>query len=401
MSEQQPQTIEARTAISRDGIRIFKRYEGLGSCYYVRLQYQGKRKKVKLLETAEDSFAQARKIQRELHAGRFDILDQLKERETERVATIGEIFARYLAAGAVLDAAPKTRRYNINALRSIIDETKSNEEIDALSSVILTRDLVLACQNRMTAGITDHLLANSARISANSRVRMARSLFAKKVIASSIYQDLRLPYLSGFKGAKLLKVARQRYHKPDSNLITATWESSKALKKNDPSAYIAFLLAATAGLRKGEISLMRWNWIREDTRPEPLTAAAVKSFVLSVRTTSDFTAKGKDEREIELDPRVVAELEELRQTVGPDAYVIPGHKTERASLVFKRLSTWMRGIGWTTGKQAHELRKYFGAEVATSFGLYAAQKLLGHKQASTTNDYYADLVNQPKVRLFR
>ena len=42
------------------------------------------------------------------------------------------------------------------------------------------------------------------------------------------------------------------------------------------------------------------------------------------------------------------------------------------------------------------LRKQFGAMVASSAGLYAAQKLLGHSSPDLTSRIYADLISLPE-----
>jgi hypothetical protein len=50
--------------------------------------------------------------------------------------------------------------------------------------------------------------------------------------------------------------------------------------------------------------------------------------------------------------------------------------------------------------KAHELRKLYGAEVASEFGIYAAQKLLGHKDPRLTSARYASLTELPDVNIF-
>jgi integrase len=44
------------------------------------------------------------------------------------------------------------------------------------------------------------------------------------------------------------------------------------------------------------------------------------------------------------------------------------------------------------------LRKEFGAYVATSFGIFAAQRLLGHSSPAVTDAFYAGLVNLPELQ---
>ena len=49
------------------------------------------------------------------------------------------------------------------------------------------------------------------------------------------------------------------------------------------------------------------------------------------------------------------------------------------------------------GNPLHRLRKQFGSEVATGFGLFAAQKLLGHSSPMVTAKYYAAQTELPAL----
>ena len=64
-------------------------------------------------------------------------------------------------------------------------------------------------------------------------------------------------------------------------------------------------------------------------------------------------------------------------------------------------NTWLRerGVeaGEARGNPLHRLRKQFGSEVATAFGLFNAQKLLGHSSPTTTAKYYAAQTNLPEL----
>ena len=58
-----------------------------------------------------------------------------------------------------------------------------------------------------------------------------------------------------------------------------------------------------------------------------------------------------------------------------------------------------RGVeaGKAHGKKLHGLRKQFGSEVATTFGLFAAQKLLGHASPITTSQHYSAQTDLPAL----
>ncbi len=44
------------------------------------------------------------------------------------------------------------------------------------------------------------------------------------------------------------------------------------------------------------------------------------------------------------------------------------------------------------------LRKEFGSYVATSFGLFVAQRYLGHSNPTVTKAFYAGLTNLPELK---
>jgi len=58
----------------------------------------------------------------------------------------------------------------------------------------------------------------------------------------------------------------------------------------------------------------------------------------------------------------------------------------------------LRSIGWDRKNPLHELRKLFGSYIATTEGIYMSQKFLRHADASTTNDSYADIMANDKIK---
>lgn len=51
-----------------------------------------------------------------------------------------------------------------------------------------------------------------------------------------------------------------------------------------------------------------------------------------------------------------------------------------------------------SGKPGHcQLRKEFGSVLASNFGLFATQNLLGHTDPKVTAKYYAGLVDLPEL----
>ena len=159
--------------------------------------------------------------------------------------------------------------------------------------------------------------------------------------------------------------------------------AAEALWKYDPELYIAFGLCFHLGLRAGEAAAAQWAWIRTDgTRID-----------MEVICRSDWRPKG-GERTIPIHPELYSQLTKLRT---PDLYILAGGTpTARSRLIKRDLAKWMRGLGWSTQKAAHELRKWQGSRWYTERNAETAQYLLGHKDISTTCKWYADLARRPE-----
>jgi integrase len=167
------------------------------------------------------------------------------------------------------------------------------------------------------------------------------------------------------------------YTLPPKALIDATWEQSKELAVLAPKAHAAFVMAVTGGMRVGEILGYKEAWVN-----------------------------GCDYKLIPAEPVLtIPGSENLFQTKSRKSRTIPLGKAFLAAACegitesdIRTLNKWMKDkVGWTTQKGAHELRKLYGAQVATGYGLYVAQRLLGHSDPSVTAAYYADLCEVPRV----
>ena len=137
----------------------------------------------------------------------------------------------------------------------------------------------------------------------------------------------------------------------------------------------AVALASSCGLRAGEIANARWSWI--------------EGSMIRVQATDEWSPKDKAERSIPIPAHIAAKIDSVRT----GDRLIAG----RMPYVSERVMDWARYLGWDRDKFLHELRKWFGAQVATQAGLYAAQKLLGHSSPDLTASYYADLVDIPQI----
>ena len=72
--------------------------------------------------------------------------------------------------------------------------------------------------------------------------------------------------------------------------------------------------------------------------------------------------------------------------------------TYRCDQAHRTLVAWLRKMGVDDPKPCHRLRKEFGSFVSTTFGLFYAQKFLGHSSPNVTSDYYAGLTDFPELK---
>jgi integrase len=137
----------------------------------------------------------------------------------------------------------------------------------------------------------DPICQRSTKISVNSYLRRARSLFGPKALK---HCALTLPSPLPFAGIGFEKRQSMRYHsniKP-AKLIRA---AQKELMNDDPPTYLAFLLALGAGLRRMEIDRLEWSAFDWDKK------------VIKIRRTKIFEPKTETAvRDVWIDPEIMA-----------------------------------------------------------------------------------------------
>ena len=159
------------------------------------------------------------------------------------------------------------------------------------------------------------------------------------------------------------------------------------------------LLELGLGLRRKEADCSQWDWFFSDAKGR---------LCLEVRKTPFFTPKGKRRRIIPVQTVLWDAIHEWHQD--GDVFLVSGnapkiYKPEeepinvpyRCERHHRTLVAWLRMKGINDDKPCHLLRKEFGSYVATSFGLFAAQRLLGHSSSTVTEAFYAGLTNLPEL----
>ena len=159
------------------------------------------------------------------------------------------------------------------------------------------------------------------------------------------------------------------------------------------------MLELGLGLRRHESDKAQRDWLFSD--------AQGRTF-LEVKETPYFVPKSRERRVIPVSKVLYEAIEPYFRDGDP--FIVPGrqpktypHGKRPRNLVYRCdqhhriLSAWLRLQGIKDPKPCHLLRKQFGSYVATVFGLYHAQKFLGHSSPKVTSDYYAGLVELPDI----
>jgi integrase len=230
---------------------------------------------------------------------------------------------------------------------------------------------------------SDPLALRRARISVNSMLRQARSLFSQKRLR---YLQLSLPSQLPFDGVDLEPRQSMKYWS-DIDLAGLIAAANAELRESSEEAYKVFLLAVGVGLRKKEIDLLEWSsfrWQENTIRVEP---------------TRYFHPKSEDSiADLPVDPEVIDLFRTyFERAKGP--FVIKSRRMAlparpriyyRCGPVFDRLTEWLRAHGVNGNKPLHTLRKEYGSLLTRAHGIHAASRALRHADLRTTSEHYSD-----------
>ena len=338
------------------------------------------------------------------------------------VASVGEWIA---AAQKVSEANASTFTSYSRALRKIVGDILAVEKsekrfgpkkggaagyramIDGASLEVLTLSSVTKWRLEYVKRAKNPAEERSRMTSCNSTIRQARSLFGGTI--KYLLQDakLQLPTPAPFDIPPELKGNKKKhplFYKPQSakyssriDAKTLLQDARRELAESEPAAFLAMLLAMSAGLRKGEIDSLQWHQIdftRQLIRIEFTDAASLKS--------------DKSCGDVPIDPDTIALLRGFHAKK-TGVFVIEAEGAEsgpkkwgqhyRAGAVFDKLNTWLRKHGVKVQKPLHELRKELGALITTKYGIFAAKEVLRHSDISTTAKHYAEQKDRPVINV--
>jgi integrase len=401
-------TRSSKTHLSYWEGAIFQRRKG--GNWWAQLQHGGGRQRKFSLGTPIKSTAAARAREFYLtlvHKGWDAALAELKPESvpaSSDASTIGD-FLDELKAKADLKA--KTLEGYAIALRKIVADAfdingardkydyrgggrqRWLDRVHAIKLAALTPDIVQQWKRAfLSRAGEDPIRSRAAKISVNSFLRRAKSLFAPDAVKH--LSRVQLPSPLPFERVSFEPRQSMRY-RSTINVEELTRAAHEELAQKDPPAFLAFLLALGAGLRRIEIDRLEWSafrWAENVIRIEPTEHFNVKTEhsigdvpvdaeLMSImrgyaaRARSNFVIESKNL------PRARATFENYR-----------------AQNVFERLSAWLRSKGVNAQKPIHELRKEGGSMVNRKHGLTAAKDFLRHADIAITAAHYIDRPRQ-------
>lgn len=214
----------------------------------------------------------------------------------------------------------------------------------------------------------------SAKISADSNLRQARSLFGAQAMRVYKMKGLILPDITEFM--KEPDFGAQKYFQLlPFDVVTRIMRESLDLRAKDLEAYRVFLLGIMCGLRASEAKAFNLTWLRLEDKP-----------VIHISANGTFKPKHGHGRKVFIEEWVDHTIRDLAK----------GHATGQAFVkdgdAFDRLNTWLHARipkEFTVKKPTHELRKLWFSYKVKADGLLAAANEGGHKDVKVTQKHYA------------
>lgn len=318
-------------------------------------------------------------------------------RTRSELCTFAELIAAYRIACAGRDISPATMERNIKDLRLIVRGVHGEKfSVDAARVSLCTVDLLIDFRSNRFAALKAQALAQkwdaekyqaklaSARRTIKSTIQHARSIFAQECLQEKPYRELALPaadVLTKFMKFRSGGGTTREFEMPDASVLERLRDGAQLFKASRPDLWLALVLTANFGMRRGSAKNARWDWFRTSD------AGAV---AVHVRV-----GKGNKSR-VGVTPATwaAAQLQRgapLRDFVGPPyrEYVLPGADEEARNAILDELLRWLRGIGFDEARcPVHELRGLFVNKMAAEHSLDDAQGATGHSTQKVMMDSY-------------
>jgi integrase len=372
-------------------------------------QYRGERKTLSLgTDQKEAAASRARDIYVHLQANGWEstmanpkLASFRPEMAPKTDLTVGE-FLELVREQSDLDE--KTVKGYARALRRIVSELEGidggkekfdyhsgghaawQERVDSVRLSRLTPERIQKWKKAFLARAKrDPISQRRAKVSVNSALRLARSLFSQKKVLRHL-GNIELPEPLPFANLTFEKEPSLEY-KSTIDVRELIGKAQEELAQSAPELFKAFLLAVMVGLRRKEIDLLEWSAFRWSDGS------------IAIEPTEFFAAKSeKSYGQVTVDPEIMEIFRGYRARATSD-FVIestrepkPGARYQywRCEKEFDRLTRWLREKGIRAYKPLHTLRKEFGSLINAEHGVHAASQALRHADIRVTSKYYLD-----------
>ena len=219
-----------------------------------------------------------------------------------------------------------------------------------------------------------------ARITCNSVMRQAKSLFAPGLLA---HVAMHKPEKPPFEGVAYYERESMRYH----STVDIEALIGDAMRELAQEPLKIFLLATMAGFRRNEIDKLPWAAFRWSEG------------LIRIETTEYFTPKTSDSGgDVPMDEELMA-LFRGWHAKSDGSFVVDGDAMPREATTYAHyraqrhydvLLAWLRAKGVSAIKPLHELRKEFGSQLCAKYGIYTASRMLRHADIAITAQHYLD-----------
>jgi integrase len=344
--------------------------------------------------------AKAREIHRALQTnGWEETMAKFKPRKIAPFAVVGTV-GEFLAQVAVnTSAKAKTVRGYSRALRTIVAQIEGIEggrekydyrngghrawlnQIHNVDLAVITPEKVHKWKIEFVrrAG-SDPTKERVARISVNSLMRQAKSLFAPAMLKFVTFKGL-VP--NPFDGVDFEPGQSMRY-RSDFNVPGIIRAAQKELPLEQLKI---FLLAVMAGLRRNEIDKLEWSAFRW------------KEAAIRIEVTRYFHPKTQNsEGDVSVDSEFLKVFRKFRNR-SKGSFVISSSLQPRMDATyshyrcqrdFEALAIWLRNHNVNGSRPLHTLRKEYGSQICAKHGIYAASYALRHGDIAITSRHYLD-----------
>jgi len=410
----------SKQSVGKHDFNLYKKADS--PYYYLRVMHKGRRRKFSTGETTlRKAQNKATAIIADIRSRGFDEAVKVHSRRRDKLPDDPSIERFVSLARKVFQkdlSEPPSRSTYERYLRDItrLGKLSGAGHLSELDGARVERFIRLYT-DRATEKKRD---PKSIRATVQTILRNCSALFSPKLLRA--YSKAGLGGLRNpFSEVDRLPVRIVPYSPLPEGILKQVCANAQLLKSGDPAAkaptkvrnrtlgpdfrkpqigpYLLFLLELGLGLRRNEADKAEWDWILPSIDGR---------HIMEVRETPFFQTKSRQTRVIPVPKQILDELSVFKRPGDP--FIVPGlapktynPATAPVNLAYRcddshrALVEWLRLQGVKDSKPCHRLRKEFGSAVATTFGLFAAQKMLGHSSPLVTEAHYAGLTNLPHL----